>query len=267
MYSSTIQNKSPAYTSRSYSPFTLNELLVTITVISLLSALLLPVVEEARGAAQTISCTNRLRQIGVMHRFYSNNNGGYVISAVQNNSVGHWINYMFVHSDLNYEEAYRCPTLPLSACFNPYGGTGRYAVNIRASYIMNTIRAGHDPDSWHDAPIPQPDSSWGWTRSIDDSCTKPVRLIQADQPSDTIFLTETPETLSDISLTTNKTEAGKHINRFLQTDHGIPIFSDRTADYRRVGSHHDGQFNALMGDGRVQTIHSSRPRQWVAWTE
>ncbi len=50
--------------------FTLIELLVSVGIISLLAALLLPVLSRARESAQRASCTNNLRQIGIAFQLY-----------------------------------------------------------------------------------------------------------------------------------------------------------------------------------------------------
>lgn len=59
--------------------FTLIELLVVVAIIALLISILLPGLREARNQARRVACASQLRQLGIAHTTYANDNNGVLI--------------------------------------------------------------------------------------------------------------------------------------------------------------------------------------------
>jgi prepilin-type N-terminal cleavage/methylation domain-containing protein/prepilin-type processing-associated H-X9-DG protein len=68
--------------------FTLVEMLVVIAIISLLAALLLPVLAQAKARAKRIQCVGNLREIGVANHVFENEHGGKLPTQTSTNDGG-----------------------------------------------------------------------------------------------------------------------------------------------------------------------------------
>lgn len=82
----------PMSRARTGSAFTLIELLVVIAILSILAAIMLPALREAREKALATVCLNGLHQVGVANASYGNDHNGMVLSfgTILNGDHIHW---------------------------------------------------------------------------------------------------------------------------------------------------------------------------------
>ncbi len=103
--------------------FTLIELLVVIAIISLLMAILMPVLRKAREQAHAIACKSNLRQIGTAASLYADSWDSYVPRGIGTRNVTQgilpWFELFIPYlgekpEDYDYRSVkiYRCPSYP-----------------------------------------------------------------------------------------------------------------------------------------------------------
>lgn len=86
---------------RGRSCFTLTELLIVIAIIAILASLLLPALKSAREKAQSVSCINNQKQLGMQFISYGNDcNDLFPISGVDHS----WLPWLFLTAESSSTE-------------------------------------------------------------------------------------------------------------------------------------------------------------------
>ena len=130
--------------------FTLIELLVVIAIIAILAAMLLPALSAARERARSTSCLSNLKNLGLAHTIYMQDNDEHIIAyanAVNGNNGKKWpyllMPYMDIdfpdgngmnHTDWGYTKKHQPPI------FNcPSGLAEPFTPQFGVSYICNQV--------------------------------------------------------------------------------------------------------------------------------
>jgi len=135
--------------------FTLVELLVVISVIAVLMAIMMPVLAGARQQGKTITCLNRLRQLGLASQVYVNNNDGfYPVAYSYKLTYPVYISYAWDFTTIRNWDTLELKTIPgllwerqtiekVQQCPS-FKGNSNTLADPYTGYNYNTSFIGHD---------------------------------------------------------------------------------------------------------------------------
>ena len=127
---------------RRTSGFTLVELLVVIAIISVLAALMLPALQNARQIAESKTCQSNLRQMTAAALLYSTDNGGTMVTARSNNGAPRYLEALVDYlggrrANAANHSVWICPTQFKLVDYRP---SFTYSENfITKFYLLRTI--------------------------------------------------------------------------------------------------------------------------------
>ena len=219
--------------------FTLVELLVVIGIIGVLAAMLLPAIQNARGAARKMQCSSNLRQLGLAMHQYTDVNSGQ-LPRMSHGSVAReksWIETLAPYME-DVDEIRLCPD-DRARIDSPSNRVTSYAIN---GYLREPTRQ----------------EKFLFEGTADEALLDDFadRLQEIRATHKTLILLEAGASVES---------AYDHIHTWEWFTELNPTPEDRLSKIRadvEIGRHR-GTANYLYADGHVSSIPETQIAEWV----